>query len=241
MCEMMTVVLADDDVTARRDLRAALERYETEHDGRVRFEIREYESGEALLAAYRSDVDVVMLDVEMGDLDGFDTARTIRERDPDVSLLFVTNMAQYAIRGYEVDALSYLLKPVNYHAFTREMDRCVARRVVRDAETTLTFTTAGGVARVPVRDVTYLECVRHKIIVHTVDGAYEFTGTLKSFIPQLEPLGFAVANSCYLVNLRYVTAVDRTTCRMRDDTQLAVSRRRRPSLLQAVADYITAA
>ncbi|KAA8824420.1 response regulator transcription factor [Bifidobacterium reuteri] len=238
MCEIMTVAVVDDEAEARASVGEALSRYEHEHAG-VTFVIHEYQSGEALLADYRSDVDMVLLDVEMGGRDGVETARAIRDRDHDVTLVFVTNMAQYAIHGYEVNALSYLLKPLNYYAFAREMGRCVAARRARDTVETLTFSTAAGAVRVPLSNITYLECIRHKIIVHTLDGNYEFTGTLKSFVPVLEPRGFSVANSCYLVNLRYVMSVNRNSCVLRDDTQLAVSRRRRPMLMQSMASYVS--
>lgn len=146
--------------------------------------IHEYASGEQLLSSHRSDVDVVLLDVEMGGQDGFETARAIRDRDES-----------------------------------------------------LVFSTAAGAVRLPLPNITYLECSRHKIIVHALEGMYEFTGTLKSFLPKLTPRGFVPANSCYLVNMRYVTAVGKDTCTLRDSTRLAVSRRRRPALLQSFADY----
>ncbi|OZG59555.1 DNA-binding response regulator [Bifidobacterium lemurum] len=239
MCETLRIAIVDDDGEARAILNDHLRRYERSHSD-VLFDVHEYESGEAMLRNWRGDADVVMLDVEMGDLDGFETARAIRERDIDVTLLFVTNMAQFAIRGYEVNALSYLLKPVSYFAFAREIDRCLTAKRVRGSNETMTFSTARGVARVPLSHITYLECSKHKIIVHAVDARYEFTGTLKSFLPQLEGKGFVTVNSCYLVNLRYVVAVDQTICQLRDDTRLAVSRRRRKQLLEALAATIAA-
>ncbi len=75
-------------------------------------------------AATAPRFDIIFLDVEMENLDGFTTARIIRETDPQVMLIFVTNMGQFAIKGYEVDALSYLLKPVPYFAFSQELKRC---------------------------------------------------------------------------------------------------------------------
>ena len=237
MCEMITAAIVDDDVEARAEVRAILEAYASQHSGDVLFDISEYASGEALLATYQSNVDIVFLDVEMGDVNGLETARAIRDRDGNVSLLFVTNIAQYAVYGYEVGALGYLLKPVNRFAFFRELDRCIAHKRSLDTADSLVFSTMNGMVRVPLDTVTYLECVRHKIIVHTLKGVYEFTGTLKSFLPQLEPCHFVMANSCYLVNLRHVMGVDQYACLMRDGANLAVSRRRRSGLLQALGDY----
>ena len=80
-----------------------------------------------LIERYRPEFDILLLDVQMPHMDGLEAAHRIREIDADVIIIFVTNMAQYAIKGYEVDALSYLVKPVPYYAFAQEMGRSLAR------------------------------------------------------------------------------------------------------------------
>lgn len=237
MGEVMTVAIVDDESAVRGTLRDLLNHYAGEHA--MTFVIREYASGEALLAEYRSDVDLILLDVEMGATDGLETARAIRNLDLDVLLLFITNMAQFAIRGYEVGAMSYLLKPVNQLAFDREIGRCVTARRERARTDALTCATKSGVMRIPLSNILYLECMKHKIIIHGFDVECEFTGTLKSYSEQLEPYGFRSVNSCYLVNLRYVLGMERNDCLLRDGTRLAVSRRRRGILLQSLAEYFS--
>lgn len=243
MSENLSVAIVDDEADGRRLIRQALERYgahSRERGDEVTFVVEEFASGDDLLAHYHGSYDLLLLDVEMAGTDGLDTARAIRQRDSEVMIVFITNMAQYAIHGYEVNAMSYLVKPVGDVALTRDLDRCVARKRMMRDESSLVFSTADGVAKVPLSHITYLESRSHKIIVHAVDGAYEFTGTLKSFLPQLEDKWFVQANSCYLVNLKYVVAVDANVCRLRDETRLAVSRRRRKRLLKSLADYATA-
>lgn len=236
MGEVMTVAIVDDESAVRGALRDLLNHYASEHA--MTFVIREYASGEALLAEYRSDADLILLDVEMGETDGLETARAIRNLDLDVLLLFITNMAQFAIRGYE-GAMSYLLKPVNQLAFDREIGRCIATRREQARTDALTCTTKSGVMRIPLSNILYLECMKHKIIIHGFDVECEFTGTLKSYSEQLEPYGFCGVNSCYLVNLRYVMGLERNDCLLRDGTRLAVSRRRRSALLQSLAGYFS--
>ncbi len=118
---MIRIALVDDDPGARRCC-ASTARFTAEQA--VEFAIEEFTDGSELTGSYAPRFDIIFLDVEMENLDGFTTARIIRETDPQVMLIFVTNMGQFAIKGYEVDALSYLLKPVPYFAFSQELKRC---------------------------------------------------------------------------------------------------------------------
>lgn len=240
-CESLAVAIVDDEPDSRRLLRAHLDRYRYERTQRgapIVFDVREFASGDELLNAYHCDCDLILLDVAMSGSDGFETAAAIRNHDVDVSLVFTTNMAQYAIRGYEVNALSYLVKPVSYFAMEREVDRCVARKRQRERSGCLVVANAEGIVRVPSASITYVESRRRRIVIHTIGGQYETGGTLKSFREQLESKGFEMVNSCYLVNLRYVTAVGQTTCLLRNGTRLDVSRRRRRHLIEAISDHL---
>lgn len=232
----IVVAMADDEPQVRAQMKDMLQRYGTEQQ--VELTVHEFSSGEELLKSYRPDYDLVMLDVEMGARDGFETAKALRNIDPAVDLLFVTNMAQYAIRGYEVDATSYLVKPVSYYALSRELGRCITRKRQREATDALSFSSNGVVSRVPLSSIVYIESVRHKIIVHGFDTRYEFNGALKSLLPLLEDKGFFLSNSCYAVNMRYVTALGATSCTMSDGTELAVSRRRKKDFKEALAGSI---
>ena len=91
------------------------------------FEVTVFADGVDILEDYRAVYDIIFLDVEMKHLDGMTTAERIRQMDADVILIFITNMAQYAIRGYSVGALDYVLKPVPYFAFSQQLLKAVAR------------------------------------------------------------------------------------------------------------------
>lgn len=99
---MIRIGLIDDDPEHLKRLRAFLVQYEQENQ--VRFSIREYQNGLDFVEDYDEALDVIFLDIEMPHMDGMTAARTIRERDPSLGIVFVTNMAQYAIHGYEVNA-----------------------------------------------------------------------------------------------------------------------------------------
>lgn len=232
---MIRVGIAEDVESNRVDLLNHLARYTEEHG--VEFESREYTDGADLIEGYRPQYDILFLDVEMARMDGLETARRIREVDPEVIIIFVTNMAQYAIKGYQVDALSYLVKPVPYFAFAQELTRSLAR--LRRTDDDIVMLNVGGrVARLATADIVYVESVKHRITVHALEGEYVFSGTLKAVEEELDGKGFYRSNNCYVVNLRHVTSVEPTSCIMTGGDELAVSRPRRKGFLDALTDHV---
>ena len=235
MPQVIHVGVVEDDPAATAQILAHLHRFESEHD--VSFAVRTFTDGRDVVDGYQAGLDIIFLDVEMPHLDGLEAARHIRTLDADVVLVFITNMAQYAIKGYQVDALSFLLKPVPYFAFSQELRRSIDR-TRRSRGDWIMLSVGTGMARVGLADIVYVESIRHRIVVHGVDRTYNLTGTLKAFESQLADKGFFRSNNCYLVNLRHVTGVNATSCVMLGGAELQVSRPRRRAFLQALTDHV---
>ena len=89
------------------------------------------------------------MDVEMKFMDGMSAAEEIRKIDTEVVIIFITNMAQYAIRGYAVDALDYVLKPVSYFAFSQRLNRAISRMKKRETKIIM-VNMKGGMVRINV-------------------------------------------------------------------------------------------
>lgn len=178
-----------------------------------------------------------MLDIEMSEMDGMAAARRIRERDDKVVIVFITAAPQYAISGYEVRALSYLLKPLPWFAFSQELKKSIDM-VRRNGDDSMLIETGNGQMRLNLADILYLESIRHTIVIHTLDGKYSINGTLKDMEAKLADRHFFRSNSCYLVNLKHVTGVADQDCIMSDDERLRVSRPRKKAFLAALADYM---
>lgn len=232
--QTIRVGVVEDDATARQHIIDYLNRYQREQN--VEFSVCAFSDGEEIVEQYKPVYDILLLDIEMKRMDGMEAARRIRQVDDDVVIVFITAAPQYAISGYEVRALSYLLKPVPWFAFSQEMKRCIGM-VRRRSQDSLLVDAGSRKLRLSLNDVVYIESMRHTIIIHTLDGKLSISSTLKELEEQLSGQGFYRSNSCYLVNMRHVTGVDGQDCVMSSGERLRISRPRKKSFLIALADY----
>ena len=200
----MRIAVVEDDKQSREKLKAFLLDYAQTHS--LEFDIMEYPDGAAIADGYRPVYDIIFLDIEMPHLDGMRTAQLIREKDEHVILVFITNVARYAVKGYEVQALDYILKPLTYESFSSKMDRII-RMVKRREEKNVVLSTSDGLKRVPVNQIFYVEALRHQIAYHTENGEILVRGSLKDAELLLDSYGFEKCNSGFLVNLRYVRGI----------------------------------
>ena len=226
--------MVEDEAAVREQLQGYIQRYTRQYG--TEFAVTEFSDGVEILDAYRPVYDIVLLDVEMKHLDGMETARRIRELDRDVVLLFITNMAQYAIKGYAVGALDYVLKPVPYFAFSQQLQKA-EEKLRRRARHYLAVPVEGGLRRLDTAQIYYMESEGHRVHFYTEEGEFSAPGALKTFEEKLADLPFARCNSGYLVNLAQVKSVQQGLAQV-GPYELQVSRPKRKSFLAALADYI---
>ena len=122
MDEPKKVAIVEDDAKTREMLRGFFSDYTAENG--VSFDVSDYGSGEAFLADERS-FDMILMDIELPGRDGMETVRELRKRDRDVIVIFATNMAQFAVKGYEVEAFDFIVKPMTYYNFTIKIRRAL--------------------------------------------------------------------------------------------------------------------
>ena len=230
---MFRVAIVDDDARVRGQLRSHFSTYQ-EKTGQ-QFQLQEYGFAELFLTNYRPVFDLVLMDIDMPGMDGLDAAKRMRALDEKAVLLFVTNLAQYAIRGYEVDATDYIVKPVDYQTFEHKLTR--ALKYVPDSHgPTLLLKTENGTATVAMEDVQYIEVQGHAVFYHTAKEVYRIRGSLKQTQEELNDARFFACDKCYLVNLDYVEAVEGNTVTVSGE-KINVSRAKKKALIDALAAY----
>lgn len=166
---------------------------------------RVYQSGmEFVRSAENSDI--VFLETNLEKLDGLETARIIRKLGSEAQLIFIARGAEMAIHGYSVDALDYLLKPVEPTAVERALDKAVRRLSSRSCAY-LALKLPNGTASISTNDITYVEVFDHNLVYHTTGGDYTVRGRLGDVYEQLDHDYFLACNRSFIVNLRYVTEI----------------------------------
>lgn len=228
------VAIVEDDAQDLALLKRALSRYEKERG--ARFQLTEFQDGEDLVTDYAASYDLILMDIQMTFMDGMETARRVRQMDPDVVLLFITNAPQYAIEGYRVRAADYILKPISWFSFSESLSRALMMRKARP-QACVTLTLKDGKTRLPLDSICYVEVQNHELIYNTRKGKFITKGTMRDAEEQLADGPFFRCNRCYLVNLAHVDAYQGSDLRVNGDV-IQVSRRQRKGFLDALNLYM---
>lgn len=228
-------ILVVEDTPAEADaLVACLERYGA--DRGVSFHVERLVSALDFMER-RPPADLIFMDIDMPGVTGMEAAELLRTYDAETPLVFVTNLAQYAVHGYAVDALDFIVKPLSYQDFVPHMDRAM-RAMARTAGRTVAIPTAEGTRVVRVSDVLYVDILRHDIYYH-LTGETEpvrMRGSIKAAEAALGEGFVRIAASC-LVNMGQVHMVRRESVVMANGDELFFSRSKRREALEAINNY----
>ncbi len=181
--------------------------------------------------------DIVFFDVELPDGNGVEAGIKYRKMNSEVIIIFVTALAQYAIEGYEAQAMDYILKPIQPANFMLKMESVFNRAKLKWRKS-ITINNEGNVYKVPVSDIFYVEIQGHYISYHTASGVYSEYATLKDAEAKINESCFVRCNRCYLVNLTYVKSIRNDFVVVNQD-ELIISRPQKKAFLDAMNQFIT--
>ncbi len=230
---MYRIAVVEDSAADTEVLRAYLERYAAENG--LLFQLHAFADGDAFLYSYGDGFDMVLMDIEMPGTGGMETARRLRELDEDVCLLFVTYLSSYAVRGYGVGALDFLVKPFDYPSFEQKLGRAVAA-CDRSGRNEVIVSTPTGAKRLRIGDIYYIEVMNHTLVYHTAEGELAVRGSIKACEDKLARYDFVRSNNSFLVNLRYVTELKGNEICVHG-TMLPIGRTKRREFLQQLTQY----
>lgn len=185
-------------------------------------QLESFSSAEQFLFHYaeHNDYDLLLLDIEMGQMDGVSMAKTLRKENESVQIVFITGYSDYIAEGYEVGALHYLVKPLNVQKLHDVLRRAVEK--IAKNEKTLYFETSGEMVRVPIYQIRYAEVSGNYITVHARCDV-----TVKMTLTELEHQldeRFYRAGRSVIVNLTQISRVTKTEVRLLDNTVIPLPR-----------------
>lgn len=232
--ERIKVTIVEDEAASADILEEYLIRYG--EDKGINFDVKRFCNVTSFLCNYNNSADLIFMDIELPDGDGMSAIAEIRKRDKEVTVIFVTNMSQYAVKGYEVRALDFVVKPVSYNNFSVKLTDAVDVIRQRTGKDIWIFNKEGKICIRSTR-IKYIEISQHVLVYHTLDGDYTQSGVLANVQNSLEGEPFSLCNRCYLVNLRYVTAVKQFDVYLGDQV-LQISRLKRANFIQDLNNYL---
>jgi len=231
--KMIKIALVEDTQECADLFKEFVDRYRAEGNS---VELKWFKDGLDFIDEYKHEYDVVFMDIEMPHISGLETAAKLRKIDPSVPLIFVTVMAQLAIKGYEVSAMDFIVKPITYFNFCLKLEKAVnINRHSRNVTLKL-MDDDGGKVIVSATDVQYIESIGHRCIFHTERGNFYQYGSLSDLEEKLEENQFLRCNNSFLINPIFVTKINKDSIVITGN-EIPVARARKKVFMEKLTKY----
>lgn len=224
----MRIAVCDDELSCRRQLTEALEGITKSLDVTT----SSFEDGRGLLRVFeQTPFDLVFLDIEMPVMDGITLAKKLRAVSEDVAIVFLTSHIEYALEGYEVNALRYLTKPVQSSRLREVIDHVTAKLLGRRS---LWIKTEDEEIRLPISHIICFEARNQNILIRTEDREYTVRYNIADYENELSSDGFFRTHRSYLVSLNKITSIGKGEVTLVSGVRVPVSRSREKELCDAL-------
>lgn len=238
---MLNIALVEDNEEEAKRLKDCLAQFQKEKS--IDISVTLFKTGLAFIGDYKPVFDVVFMDIDLPVLSGLEVAKAVYNMDKNIAIIFCTNLAQYAIKGYEVEALDFIVKPITYPVLCQKMEKLIKKLSNRQgSELVLSLTSRSdsqgvGIVKLKTQDILYIESVKHYLVYHTSDNEYEVRGTMKDLESSLNKEGFSRCINGCLVNLRAVTKIEKDTIYVGKNA-LPLSRQRKKEFIDDFMRYL---
>lgn len=230
----LKVAVCDDDALQREGMAAAVARWGQEKNQSV--QIRPYPSAEAFLFDYAAerDYDILLLDVEMGTMNGVELARTLRREKCRAEIIFLTSHTEFIGEGYEVDALHYLIKPLRYEKLFEVLDRA-AERVAAEPDS-LIISADGQLIRLYEHEIDYIEALLHYVLIRAGGREYKVKERISDVEARLSKRFFRCHRS-YIVSLSAIRRISKSDILLESGALIPLSRGKYDDINRAYIGY----
>lgn len=181
-----------------------------------------FSSAEDFLFHYaeKNDYDILLLDIEMGNMDGVTMAKKLRRDNDTVQIIFITGYSDYISEGYEVAALHYLMKPVKQEKLCSVLDRAAEK--LSKNEKILNFEVGGEMVRIPIYQIRYADVFGNYVTIHASDD-FTVKMTLSELEKELDDRFYRASRSV-VVNLTQISRVTKTEIKLNDGVSIPLPR-----------------
>ena len=232
----MKIAIVDDETNEQEILKKYIREWADAKQELV--EISCFDSGESFLFSWEDDkaFSLLILDIEMGGINGLDLAKKIRVEDKQLPVMFVTGYDEYMQYGYDVSALHYLIKPVHKERLFMVLDKLAVSKT--EEIKALVLYREDGVRRIQIRNILYVEADGHGSIMHTVDEVISLKESFGEIEKQVIATGEIIkCHRAYLVNLRFISAIQNSDIILDNSERLPVSRNQMKKVQQEFLKY----
>lgn len=225
---MFRIAICDDEQYFRLKEKELIEEYMRNHKYRCQLDL--YSSGKEMLDKISNSLsyDIIFLDINMDELDGIETAGKIRMLSTSVYIVFVTAYISYALEGYKVGAVRYLLK--EHTGLESAIKECLNAIVCQMdyREKIYHLKLADGSKNIPVDSILYVESRLHKVIFFVIEDEikeYSRYDKLDTVETDLKAYGFCRTHQSFLVNMSHIIRVDRYKATLKESFEVPISKR----------------
>lgn len=231
----MKIGICDDDSFFIREIEDRLSSFYTEEDA---FDISRFSSAEKLLEYYKSSesLDIIFIDIEMKGINGIEAAEKIREISPETIIIFVSGYSDYIFEAFRIEALHFLVKPINDEEFTEVFTRAMKKYTSVNASIILKWESTRN--KISINKISYVEGYRRHLTVHTANADFEAVGKISEIYEVLKPHGFVRVHQGFAVNMNYIKSFNMNEVELTDGSRLPISVRKKQEALRAYDIFI---
>lgn len=230
---MINIAIIEDTQEDFEYLAKGIQKYSAKSQEAV--DIRHYESAFRFLDEYKFDFDIIFMDIALPDINGVMASEKLRKKDDDVAIVFVTNLAHLAIKGYSVSATDFIVKPVNYYKLASLLEKLV-KKIKYNRTNYMTISTVHGMERMSLSDILYVEAKAHRITFHLTQREVTYSGTLTACEKDLPETDFVRCYQSFIVNIHYVDSCNGSELLLKDGTKIPVSRTKKKQVMQKMLE-----
>ncbi|MCR5320877.1 MAG: LytTR family DNA-binding domain-containing protein [Lachnospiraceae bacterium] len=230
----LRVAIVEDELEAAQSLSRSLTDFCEKES--IPVTIVHYADARVFLGEYKPIFDMVFMDIQMPEMDGMEASRQLRKKDPMVPLVFVTNMVQFALQGYDVNAMDFIVKPIQEQSFRMKLKRIVTTLSTKSDKGILIHV-AGESVIISSSEICYIDVLNHDLTYHTLRGDFSCRGKLGEVEKELKDKWFFRCNHSALVNLKYITKIQGDDIEVHG-TMIRISRSKKKQFLENFAEFM---